>query len=307
MCMSTAPSPSRQYDLARGTSQRDAERDLRAVPHRADREEVAPVPLAPVVRGRHRPRARSCRSSRRRRPRRRAVRARARPPPLAWASASSGSRAARSCAANVPCPDEQRMRASPSAAISRSDPRERARRDPRVGVEHVVLEAERREQRLHSAALHDVLRLVGDAGLAAPADQEQDGDPVDRRIEEREQRVDDVADAGVLQVDDGQLARSRGGSRRRARSRVPSFALMTWRSAGTASVDVGAEILEERVGNAGEEREAVRAKRVVEVGRVDHAPPGMSRSTSPMGSISPSLSCERPCSRIERAVAAMAG
>ena len=151
-----------------------------------------------------------------------------------------------------------------------------------------------------------MLRLVVDAGLAAPADQEQDGDPVDRRIEEREQRVDDVSDAGVLQVDDGQLPGREvvaGGERgRRPLVRADHVALVRH-----GVRDVGAEILEERVGNPGEEREAVLAKRVVEVARVDHAPPGMSRNTSPMGSISPSLSCERPCSRIERAVAAMAG
>ncbi len=53
-------------------------------------------------------------------------------------------------------------------------------------------------------SLGDVLRLVLDAGLAAPADEEEHRDRVHRRIGERKQRVHRVADARVLEVDDRQ-------------------------------------------------------------------------------------------------------
>ena len=116
MCMSTAPSPSRQTTWRAGSPERDAERDLRAVAHRADREEVPPVAVGPIARGRRRPRARSCRSSRRPRPSVEPTEHERRPPPLAWARRVVAS--PRPARARRTSPRERAARArSPSASI----------------------------------------------------------------------------------------------------------------------------------------------------------------------------------------------
>ena len=52
-----------------------------------------------------------------------------------------------------------------------------------------------------------MLRLVVQIGLAAPADDEDAGDRVDLLVQQREQRVDRVAEPAVLEIDQRHLSR----------------------------------------------------------------------------------------------------
>ena len=254
--------------------------------HRADREEVArDAPLRVARRGRHRPRARSCRSSRRRTTSERVEvdRAPPRPRPLASAARRPGRRPAH---ARRTCPPGRAAHARRPWSLHPC--RTRATQPAGSSVSAVERRRDSRPERIERSACItrpcvDVLRLVVDAGLAAPADEEQDGDPIDRRVDEREQRVDDVSGARVLQVDDGQLARSRGGSRRRARPRplVRADDVSLGRHARRRRS--AQRSLSSESGTPREEREAVRASASWKSPGPDHAPPGISRSTSPMG------------------------
>ena len=65
--------------------------------------------------------------------------------------------------------------------------------------------------------LYEVLRLIVQIRLAAPADDEDTRDAVDLLMQQREQRVDNVAETAVLQVDERHLARRKVIARRECR------------------------------------------------------------------------------------------
>ena len=83
--------------------------------------------------------------------------------------------------------------------------------------EHHRLYAHRLEQRQTQPSLHEMLRLIMEIRLAAPADNEDAGDAVDLLMQEREQRVHDVAEPAVLQIDERRLARREMIARRKRR------------------------------------------------------------------------------------------
>ena len=86
----------------------------------------------------------------------------------------------------------------------------------RAAIEHQHPHADALEQLARDLPLEHVLRLVVHARLAAPADHEKGGDGAHGLVGERAQRIDRVADAAVLHVDD---AGSPGGQPVAARKR----------------------------------------------------------------------------------------
>ena len=119
-----------------------------------------------------------------------------------------------------------------------------------------VGELQRAKQRLLDAPLSEVLRLVMDARLAAPADDKERGNAVDRRVAEREQRIDSVPQSGVLHIHHrnascGQMEARGKGERRPLVYRSKMFVfvcVITYKSA---------EAFKERVRHTGKKRRAV--------------------------------------------------
>ena len=107
------------------------------------------------------------------------------------------------------------------------------------------------KQCCHHAALRDVLWLVLDAWLAAPAHHEHHRNSVDRTISEREQRINGVADSRILQVHKRGVLRAHVvaecNSDRRALVRRDDVA-----ASRELGHDVLAEGLQETVGNSDE-------------------------------------------------------
>ena len=62
-----------------------------------------------------------------------------------------------------------------------------------------------------------MLRLIVQVRLAAPADDEDARDAVDLPMQQREQGIDEVAEAAVLQVDERHFARCEVAARRERR------------------------------------------------------------------------------------------
>jgi len=86
-----------------------------------------------------------------------------------------------------------------------------------IAREHHRLDAHRLEQRQTEPPLYEMLRLIVEIRLTAPADDEDAGDAVDLPMQQREQGVDDVAEAAVLQIDERHLARCDMIARRKCR------------------------------------------------------------------------------------------
>ena len=126
-------------------------------------------------------------------------------------------------------------------------------------VEYLVVDAHDVEQACGYLALLHVLRLVVYAGAAAPADEKQYGDVVYLLVGQRCQRVDDVALAAVLHVDDPHLAGGEvvTGGKTDSGSFVGSDDVMT---AVDIVGDVGADVFQQAVGDSGEEVDVVSFK-----------------------------------------------
>ena len=74
------------------------------------------------------------------------------------------------------------------------------------------------EERLGEPPLQEMLRLVVQSRLTAPADDEDARDAVDRAVEEREQGIDDVPQPAVLEINDRRFSRCEMIARRERRS-----------------------------------------------------------------------------------------
>mmetsp|Transcript_156 Transcript_156/g.401 ORF Transcript_156/g.401 Transcript_156/m.401 type:complete len:724 (-) Transcript_156:318-2489(-) len=113
----------------------------------------------------------------------------------------------------------------------------------------------RGEHRHRLAALHLVLRLVGDVGRAAPADQEEHRAGVHLGVRRGEQRVDRVAEARVLHVHERHLARGHVVAQRHAH-RGALVGGDDVAHARARTVELGAEGGDAAVGHACEEVDA---------------------------------------------------
>ena len=143
----------------------------------------------------------------------------------------------------------------------------------RLGGEDFVRDAERVEQGDGALPLGGVLGLVGNAGLAAPADEEDHRDAVDGGVGEGEERVDGVALAGVLEVDETGTARREevsGGEGDGAAFVRRDHVAESARRIGGARGEFGAEGLQQRIRDAGEEVDAETAAVFEKRGRIDH-------------------------------------
>ena len=69
------------------------------------------------------------------------------------------------------------------------------------------MHAHRFQQRQTQPPLHEMLRLVMQIRLAAPADDKDAGNSVDLLVQQGEQRVDNVAEPAVLEIDERRLSR----------------------------------------------------------------------------------------------------
>ena len=129
-------------------------------------------------------------------------------------------------------------------------------------------DAQRFEERKRDLALLDVLGLVLHARFAAPADEQNQRHRIDVGVGERGERVDRVALPAVLHVDQRGAPRGEIVARREA----DGAALVRGDDVACAAVvrDVGAEIPEQRIRNAGEEIDARLAQGVDEKAWFNH-------------------------------------
>ena len=75
----------------------------------------------------------------------------------------------------------------------------------------------RLKERQREPPLYEMLRLVVQIRLAAPTDDKDARDAVDILVQQREERIDDVAESAVLEIDKRRLARCEMIARRECR------------------------------------------------------------------------------------------